>query len=246
MQRFPKVFSGLGNLSGDYNIQLRSDATPHAIFTPRHIPFPLHQQVAHELNHMEKAGVISKVAQPTLWCAGMVVVPRKNGKVRICVDLKPLNRGVLREVHPLPKVDETLTRFSGAKIFSKLDANSGFWQIPLSPSSRLLTTFITPMGRYCFNKLPFGVSSAPEHFQRRMSEILTDLPGVVCQMDDILVFGKTQDEHDKHLEAVLRQNEEANITLSPQKREFSKAKLTFLGHFIDADGIRADPEKQKP
>ena len=245
LQRFPKVFSGLGNLSGDYNIQLRSDATPHAIFTPRHIPFPLRQQVADELNRMEKAGVISKVAQPTPWCAGMVVVPKKNGKVRICVDLKPLNRSVLREVHPLPKVDETLARLSGAKIFSKLDANSGFWQIPLSPSSRLLTTFIIPMGRYCFNKLPFGISSAPEHFQRRMSEILTDLPGVVCQMDDILVFGKTQDEHDKHLKAVLRQIEEANVTLSPQKCEFSKAKLTFLGHVIDADGIRADPEKTK-
>ena len=178
--------------------------------------------LSHCINRMEKVGVISKVSQPTPWCAGMVVVPKKNGKVRICVDLKPLNHSVLREVHPLPKVDETLARLSGAKIFSKLDANSGFWQIPLSPSSRLLTTFITPMGRYCFNKLPFGISSAPEHFQRRMSEILTDLPGVVCQMDDILVFGKTQDEHDKHLKAVLKQIEEANVTLSLQKCEFSK------------------------
>ena len=199
----------------------------------------------YELNRMEAAGVISKVSQPTPWCAGMVVVPKKNGKVRICVDLKPLNKSVLREVHPLPKVDETLARLSGAKIFSKLDANSGFWQIPLSPSSRLLTTFITPVGRHCFNKLPFGISSAPEHFQRRMSEILVDLPGVVCQMDDILVFGKTQSEHDQHLEAVLRHIEEANVTLSPQKCEFSKTKLTFLGHVIDAGGIRADPEKTK-
>ena len=79
---------------------------------------------------MEKAGVISKVSEPTPWCAGMVVVPKKTGKVRICVDLKPLNKRVLREVHPLPKVDETLAQLSGAKIFSKLDANSGFWQIP--------------------------------------------------------------------------------------------------------------------
>ena len=83
---------------------------------------------------MEKAGVISKVAQPTPWCAGMVVVPKKNGKVRICVDLKPLNCSVLREIHPLLKVNETLAWLSGAKIFSKLDANSGFWKIPLSPS----------------------------------------------------------------------------------------------------------------
>ena len=128
---------------------------------------------------MEKLGVISKVDTPTPWCAGLVVVPKKNGKVRLCVDMQPLNKHVLREVHPLPKVDETLAQLSGAKFFSKLDANSGFWQIPLSERSKLLTTFITPQGRYCFNKLPFGICSAPEHFQKRMSHILAGLDGVV-------------------------------------------------------------------
>jgi hypothetical protein len=121
----------------------------------------------------------------------MVVVPTKSGKVCICVDLKPLNESVLREVHPLPKVDETLAQLSGARVFTKLDANSGFWQIPLPPESRQLTTFITPFGRYCFNKLPFRISSAPKHFQKRMTPILDGLPGVVCQMDDVLVFGST-------------------------------------------------------
>lgn len=115
------------------------------------------------------------VKEQTHWCAGMVVVPKKSGKVRICVDLKPLHESVLREVHPQPKVDKTLAQLSGAKFFSKLDANSGFWQIPLAEESRLLTTFITPSGRYCFNKLPFGISSAPEHFQRRMTAILNGL-----------------------------------------------------------------------
>ena len=97
---------------------------------------------------MEAMGVISKVEIPTPWCAGMVVVPKKDGKVRICVDLKPLNASVKRETHPLPKVDDTLAQLSGAKIFSKLDANSGFWQIPLAKQSRHLTTFITPFGRF--------------------------------------------------------------------------------------------------
>ena len=129
---------------------------------------------------MEKVGVISKVSEPTPWCAGMVVIPKKSGSMRICVDLKPLNKSILREVHPLPRVDETLAQLAGGKIFSKLDANSGFWQIPLPQPSRLLTTFITPMGCYCFNKLPFGISSAPEHFQQRMSELLTSLQGVLC------------------------------------------------------------------
>ena len=109
-------------------------------------------------------------------------------KVRESEDLRrpQATQSVLREVHPLPKVDDTLAQLSGANVFSKLDANSGFWQIPLSQPSRLLTTFITPMGRYCFNKLPFGISSAPEHFQHRMSEILAGLEGVLCQTSSSL------------------------------------------------------------
>ena len=178
--------------------------------------------------------------EPTPWCAGMVVVPKKSGAIRICVDLKPLIESVQREVHPLPKVDETPARLVGAKIFSKLDANSRFWQISLTVSSWLLTTFITPSGRYCFNKLPFGISSAPEHFQKRMSTILRGLDGVVCQMEDVLVFGKDQAEHDERLTAVL---ESAGATLNPEKCEFGKTKLKFLGHLVDESGIRADPDK---
>ena len=158
---------------------------------------------------MEKAGVISKVDKPTPWCAGMVPVPKRSGAIRICVDLKPLNESVLREVYPMPKVDETLAQLAGAKIFSKLDANSGFWQIPLAEESRLLTTFVTPCGRYCFNKLPFGISSAPELFQKRMSKVLAGLEGVVCQIDDVLVFGKDQSEHDDRVVAALERIEKA-------------------------------------
>ena len=110
----------------------------------------------------------------------MVVVTKSQGKVRICVDLTKLNQSVCRERHILPSVDQSLAQISGAKVFSKLDANSGFWQIELSKESALLTTFITPFGRFCFNRLPFGITSAPEHFQKRMSEILTNLDGVVC------------------------------------------------------------------
>ena len=159
------------------------------------------------------------------------------------MDLKPLNESVLREVHPLPKVDETLAQLSGAKIFSKLDANSGFWQIPLAKPSRLLTTFITPYGRYCFNKLPFGLSSAPKHFQKRMSQILTGLEGVLCQTDDVLVFGKNQEQHDARLATALERIRTSGATLNPEKCEFRKTKLTFLGHVIDGRGIHADPEK---
>ena len=187
-------------------------------------------------------GVISKVDQPTPWCARMVVVPKKSGAVRICVDIKPLNESVLREVHPIPKVD-VLGKLAGATVFSILDANSGFWQIPLAAESRLLTTFITPFGRYCFNKLPFGISSAPELFQKRMSELLEGLDGVVCLMDDVLLFGRDQQEHDARLIKVLERIQSAGVTLNVEKCELSKPSLKFLGNWIDKYGVRADPEK---
>ena len=192
---------------------------------------------------MEKLDVISKVDKRTLWCAGMVVVPKKFGDVRICVDLKPLNENVLRETHPLPGVDETLAQLTRATVMSKLDANSGFWQIPLAQESRELTTFITPFGRYCFNKLPFGISSAPEHFQKTMSTILEGLAGVLCLMDDILIFRKDQNEHDTRLTAALERIQAAGVTLNKEKCEFNKTSLTFLGHSIDEKGISPDPHK---
>ena len=239
-QQFPKVFTGLGNLGEDYCIK---DAVPYSLYTPRNVAIPLREKVRKELERMEEAGVISKVTQPTQWCAGMVVVPKRSGDVRICVELKPLNESVLREVHPIPKVDETLAQLSGASVFSKLDANSGFWQIPLAKESRPLTTFITPFGRFCFNKLLFGISSAPELFQRRMGRLLEGLPGVLCLMDDIIVFGSNQSEHDAHLTAALKRLEAAGVTLNPQKCEFGKQTLRFLGHVVSSEGIRADPEK---
>ena len=215
---FPRLFQGLGTLKGDYQIQLKSDAKPYTLYTARNVPIPLRVKVKQELTRMEKLGVISKVDKPTRWCAGMVVVPKKSGDVRICVDLKPLNESVLRETHPLPGVDETLAQLTGATVMSKLDANSGFWQIPLSKDSCELTTFITPFGRYCFNKLPFGISSAPEHFQKRMSTILDGLAGVLCLMDDILIFGKDQKEHDTRLTAALEKIQAAGVTLNMQRQ----------------------------
>ena len=191
----------------------------------------------------EGMGIIRKVEEPTPWCAAMVVAPKKEGAIRICVDLKPLNNNVLREVHPLPRVDNILAQLTGDKVFSKLDANSGFWQIPLAKESQLLTTFITPFGRYCFNKLPFGISSAPEHFQKRMSRILSGLEGVVCLMDDVLVFGSTREQHEQRLNEVLHRIKEAGVTLNSSKCEFAKSELKFLGHLTDQEGIRADPEK---
>ena len=129
-------------------------------------------KVKDELNAMIKTNVISPVTEPTDWCSALVPVLKPSGKVRICVDLQPLNRAVKREVHPMSSVQMSLAKLKNAQVMTKLDANSGFWQIPLDEESKLLTTFITPFGRYAFNRLPFGISSAPEIFQRTMPSIL--------------------------------------------------------------------------
>lgn len=189
--------------------------------------------------------IISKVDEPTEWCAGMVVVPKAKGKVRICVDLTKLDESILSEYHPLPSVDHTLAQLAGATIFSKLDVNSGFWQIGLSPESAKLTTFVTPFGRFCFNCLPFGISSAPKHFQKQILQVLEGTGGALCQMDDILVYGKSVEEHNQHLEATLHKLQEAHLTLIEEKCEFSKPSVEFLGTLVDAEGVHVSPKKVK-
>ena len=198
---------------------------------------------------MEDLGVIRKVEKPTDWCVGMVVVAKTKGvpeekqKVRICVDLTKLNESVQREKHDLPSVDQTLGRLAGAKVFTKLDANSVFWQIPLSTNSEELTTFITPFGRYCFRRLPFGITSAPEYFQKRMNKMLDGLPGVLCMMDDIIIFGDSREEHDERVKAELKRLEENGVTLNFGKCDFAKSSVSHLGHVVSAQGIEADPAK---
>ena len=243
IDEFPQLFRGLGKIEGEYKIQLKDGAKPYALTTPRRVPIPLMKAVRKELQRMEDLGVIVPVTEPTDWCSGMVVVPKKSNEVRICVDLTQLNRSVKRERHLLPAVDQSLAQLAGAKVFTKLDANSGFWQIPLSAESVKLTTFITPFGRFCFHRLPFGITSAPEHFQRRMSEILYGIEGVVCMIDDILIHGESQSEHDDRLRRVLQRLEEAGVTLNRQKCISSVNEVTFLGQIIGSSGVRPDPAK---
>lgn len=214
-ERYPKLCSGLGLTQRPYTIKLSQGAVPFSLKTPRRIPLPLMPKVKNELQRMERLGVISRAEEPTEWCAGIVVVPKKSGDPRICIDLTKLNESVRREKYILPSVEQTLGLLAGASIFSKLDANMGFWQIPLAEQSAKLTTFITPFGRYYFNRLPFGIASAPEHFQNRMvTEVTEGLDGVVCHMDDVLLWGRSQEEHDTRLLVVLQKMENAGVTLN--------------------------------
>ena len=158
------------------------------------------------------------------------------------MDLSRLNEAVLREQHTLPDIGQMLASLTGATIFSKLDCNSGFHQVPLDTESALLTTFTTPFGRYCYTRLPFGISSASEHFQKRMSRILEGLEGVMCLIDDILVHGKDKQEHDTRLMLTLQRIKAHGVTLN-SKCEFFKSEIKFVGHILSSSGIRPDPDK---
>ncbi|GBM26626.1 Retrovirus-related Pol polyprotein from transposon 17.6 [Araneus ventricosus] len=149
----------------------------------------------------------------------------------------------MRELHPLPKAEYSLNLLTGAKSFSKLDANSGFWQIPLDKKSSYLTIFMTPFGRFRFQRLSFGISSAPKHFQRRMSQMLEGIPGTICHMDAILIWGSTQEEHDQRLTEVCKRLKNSGMTLNAKKGIFSQTSIKFLGHIIDGQGIHPDPDK---
>ena len=216
------LFADIGLLAGEpVKITLKPDAEPYSVCTARRVPIPLLDKVQNELERMESNDIIEKVTKPTSWCAPMVPVVKKNGKIRICVDLKKLNNSVIREKYTMPIMDDVVHKLAGSTVFTKLDASSGFWQIPLDSESSTLTTFITPFGRYCFKRLPFGITSAPEIFQRKMTELLGDLPGTEVIMDDILVHGSNMESYDEHLNAVLDRIRKSGLKLNKDKCLFT-------------------------
>ena len=145
----------------------------------------------------------------------------------------------------LLSVERTIAQLGGGSVFSKQDKNPGFYQIELAKESALLTTFTNPIVIFCFNRLPFRITSAPKHFQKRMSNILGGPEGVVCMMDDILVRGRDTEEHDACLSVVLQRNSSAGVTRNKEKCEFAKTQVTYLGEVISASGIQSEPEKAR-
>ncbi|UYV70251.1 K02A2.6-like, partial [Cordylochernes scorpioides] len=227
-REFPKIFNGLGHAKINYKISLQPDAKPYALCTPRRVPIPLMKQVKEQLEEMTRLGVIESVEEPTEWCAGMVAVSKPGGKIRICVDLTKLNQYIRRENYPLPATEHILGQLGNACYFSKLDANSGFWQFGLAKESQKLTTFITPFGRFFFKRIPFGITSAPEIFQRKMTQLLGNIEGVVCFMDDIVVYGSSLEEHNERVRQVLKKIQEEGMTHSTQKSVNLELKLTTI------------------
>jgi hypothetical protein len=240
------VFGSTGLLHTDpVPIRLKEDAEPYCVTTARRVPFPLQKAVKAELERMQSAGIIQEVVEPSDWCAPMVPVVKKNGSIRICVDYKRLNKAVKRPHCLIPNLEDIAPKMAGSTVFSTLDAASGFFQIPLAEDSKKFTTFMTPFGRFCFKRVPMGISLGPEVFQHTMKETLQGLQGCETIMDDTIVFGRTMEEHDRRLDAVLERIEKSGLKLNKSKCHLRQKEVKYFGHLISQAGVSPDPDKVK-
>ena len=171
-------------------------------------------------------------------------VEKSDGNVRICGDYKvTVNRDAKLDKYPIPRIDDLFTRLAGGQRFSKLDLSHAYQQIQLDPDSRKYVTINTHKGLFTYNRLPFGVASAPSIFQRVMESVLQGIPGVCVYIDDILVTGRDEQEHLDHLEEVLRRLKEAGIRLKREKCEYLLQSVEYLGHTISKEGLRTSDAK---
>ena len=244
LQTYADVFddSTVGCLKNyEYDIKLQENAVP-VVNAARKIPLTIVDEVKNELDRMVRLGVIAKVETPTDWVNSMVVVQRP-GKMRICLDPNNLNKCVMREHTHLPTAEEILSKITGARVFTKIDAKDGYWQIPLTEKSSYLTTFNTPHGRYRYTRLPFGLNSANEVFQKQMTQAFENLEGVIVMYDDILICGGDIRQHDERLRQVLHRAKEVGLKLNLKKCKFRTDTVKYIGHIITKDGLKVDPDK---
>ena len=210
------------------------------IHAPRRVA--LRSKIKAKLDELVDRRVIVPVTEPTRWVSSMLAVAKPN-KIRICIGPRDLNRVIRREHYQLPTVDEVISRLTGAKKFTLCDVKDGFHQIKLDILSSYLTTSNSPFGRYRWTRMPFGISSAPEVWQRRMHEFAQDLSGVKVIADDFLNagFGETEEKVDRSLEAneraFFQKCREWNLKLNKSKMKRSQTEVRFMGHLITADGL---------
>lgn len=243
--RFPRLFSGsVGKADHEIKLSIRKDVTPVAQ-SFRRTPFAMMKKLEKHLEELVESDIIEKVNGPTSWVSPVVIVPKANDKIRLCVDMRRPNAAIIRHHYPVPTVDELLRDMNGAQFSSKLDMRLGFHQFVLSPESRDITTFNTHVGLYRYKRLMFGINAAPEIYQREVSNIIQGITGVANLADDIVVVGKTQVEHDQRLLEVLARLEAAGMTLNREKCVFSARSIDFLGHRISGEGIDPGANKVK-
>ncbi len=181
-------------------------------------------------------GIIEPVdASP--WVSNLVVAQKKSGALRVCVDLRAVNKAVIPDRFPLPTSEELTAQFHGSTVFSKLDLRQGYLQVPLHPNSRNLTAFVTHAGAFRYTHMPFGLSSAPSCFQKIMVSVLAGIPGVALYLDDVVIHGPTTESHDERLSRVFAALAKHKLTLNSEKCVLSAPTIKYVGFRLSADGI---------
>ena len=209
----------------------------------RRIPHAMKHKVQTLVAEMLDRGIIEPTRSP--WASPIVLVAKKDGTTRFCVDYRHLNCVTKQDVFPLPRVDDCLDVLAGSQYFSTLDLNSGFWQVRMGVESAEKTAFVTHCGTYEFKVMPFGLVNAPSTFQRLMETVMTGLTPRKClvYIDDLLVMGRTFPEHLANLQEVLQRLREADLKLKPTKCKLTREEVTYLGYRVTRDGVTADPAK---
>lgn len=246
VREYPECFQGIKKLKNLKKLKLHIDQDVKPVAQAMYrIPYSLREKVGEQLDDLESQDIIEKVNSPTPWVSPVIIVPKSNGDIRLCVDMRQANAAIIRERHPIPTVDEILYNVNGSEVFSKLDLRSGYHQIELEESSREITTFVTYKGLYRYKRLMFGISSAPEKYQQVISQVFHDCEGVQNISDDIVIHGRDKAEHDKRLCKALQRIKEKGLTLNQAKCEFSMNKITFMGHVMSKNGIGPTSDRIK-
>ena len=199
--------------------------------------------VKEELKKMEAQGIIEPSNSP--WASPVVLVKKKDGTIRFCIDYRKLNEVTLKDAYPLPRIEDNLDALQGAKWFTTLDLASGYWQVEMAEEDKDKTAFCTRYGLYQFRNMPFGLCNAPGTFERLMETVLRGMQWerAVLYLDDIIIFSNDLPEHLERLEEMFMRLQKANLMLKPSKCHFFKKQVEFLGHVVSQDGVQTDPEK---
>lgn len=240
--------------SQDENDLGRTDIIMHHIDTENVRPVrqplrrypPAHlEAISQHVDNMLKQGTIEPASSP--WASNIVLVKKKDGSLRCCIDYRQLNSVTKKDAYPLPRIDDCLDAMSSATLFSTFDLRSSYHQVVVAPQDRDKTTFICPRGMYRYRTMPFGLCNAGATFQRLMDVVMSGLHLDVClvYLDDIILFSKTVEEHLERLVRVLGRLRSAGLKLKPEKCSLMRKSVSFLGHVVSEAGIATDPEKIK-
>lgn len=246
LSQFGDIFAGPQELPGRTSKLKHSIDTgdAHPVRQPvRRIPPARRSEVTELLKEMIEKDIIQPSSSP--WASPIVLVKKKDGSTRFCIDYRKLNAITRKDAYPLPRIDETLDTLQGSKWFSTLDLASGYWQVELNEDSQDRTAFCTPNGLFEFKVLPFGLCNAPATFQRLMDLILSGLQWSAClvYLDDIIIVGKNFTDHLRNIHSVLSRIKEAGLKLQTTKCNFFKKAVSYLGHIVSEQGVAVDPGK---